>query len=108
MADPRKTVLITGYIYPRPPFKSPPSNRCYSCSPGGIGNALAREFHARGLRVLATARTAETIQDLADLGIVTLSLEVDQVKSINACKEEVKEQTGGKLDYLVNNAGRSE
>ena len=58
--------------------------------------------------MLATARRAETIRDLADLGIVTLSLEVDQLKSINACKEEVKERTGGRLDYLVNNAGRSE
>ncbi|KAL8702903.1 MAG: hypothetical protein Q9201_003937 [Fulgogasparrea decipioides] len=87
MADCRKTVLITG------------------CSPGGIGNALAREFHAKGLRVLATARTAETIQDLADLGILTFSLEVDQEESIKICKEQVVERTGGGLDYLVNNAG---
>ncbi|KAL8725227.1 MAG: hypothetical protein Q9166_007491 [cf. Caloplaca sp. 2 TL-2023] len=89
MAGSRQTVLITG------------------CSPGGIGNALAREFHYRGLRVIATARTAETIQDLADLGIVTLSLDVAQEKSINACKEEVLERIGGGLDYLVNNAGRN-
>ncbi|KAI4227803.1 MAG: hypothetical protein L6R36_002156 [Xanthoria steineri] len=72
MADSQKTVLITG------------------CSPGGIGNALAREFHSKGLRVIATAGTAETIQDLADLGI-----------------KKVVERTGGGLDYLVNNAGRN-
>ena len=50
---------------------------------------------------------AETIRELADLGIETLSLEVDQATSISVCKEKVKELTGGKLDYLVNNAGRS-
>ncbi|KAL8898020.1 MAG: hypothetical protein Q9207_006913 [Kuettlingeria erythrocarpa] len=89
MVESRKTVLITG------------------CSPGGIGNALAREFHSRGLQVLATARKAENIQDLADLGIVTLSLEVISEQSVNACKDEVAKRTGGGLDYLVNNAGIS-
>lgn len=80
----------------------------HRCSPGGIGNALAREFHSKGLQVIATARTAEAIHDLADLGIVTLGLDVTSEKGIVACKEEVVERTGGGLDYLVNNAGRSE
>ena len=39
--------------------------------------------------------------------MVILSLEVDQEESINVCKEKVKVLTGGGLDYLVNNAGRS-
>lgn len=77
------------------------------CSVGGIGHALAHEFHARGLRVFATARTAEAVQDLAGTGIETLSLDVTSEKSIVMCKEEVVERTGGRLDYLVNNAGRS-
>ncbi|KAL8670143.1 MAG: hypothetical protein Q9168_005308 [Polycauliona sp. 1 TL-2023] len=89
MADSRKAVLITG------------------CSPGGIGHALAQEFHVRGLRVFATARSTEAVQDLADVGIETLALEVTSEESINACKEEVIRRTGGRLDYLVNNAGRS-
>ncbi|KAL8851889.1 MAG: hypothetical protein Q9221_003212 [Calogaya cf. arnoldii] len=89
MSDSRKTVLITG------------------CSYGGIGNALAREFCARGLRVLATARTAEAVQDLADAGIETLLLEVTSDRSVEICKGEVSERTGGRLDYLVNNAGRN-
>lgn len=76
-------------------------------NPGGIGNQLAREFHSRGLRVFATARNTSSITDLADLGIETLSLEVTEPESIKALKEEVASRTGGKLDYLVNNAGRN-
>ena len=87
VTDKRKSVLITG------------------CSPGGIGNALAREFHRNGLRVLATARESETISDLADLGIETLSLVVDNPESVKACHAEVESRLGDKgLDYLVNNA----
>ncbi|CAK1354489.1 NADPH-dependent 1-acyldihydroxyacetone phosphate reductase [Cercospora beticola] len=82
-----KSVLITG------------------CSKGGIGHALAREFKKHGLRVFATARKAETISDLADQGIETLSLEVTDQDSIDALKHEVESRTGGRLDYLVNNAG---
>jgi 1-acylglycerone phosphate reductase len=85
----QKTILITG------------------TNPGGIGNSLAREFHAKGLRVLATARNTDSITDLADLGIETLSLEVTDPESIKALKEEVASRTSGKLDYLVNNAGRN-
>jgi len=85
----QKTILITG------------------TNPGGIGNSLAREFHAKGLRVFATARKTDSIKDLADLGIETLSLEVTDPESIKALKEEVASRTSGKLDYLVNNAGRN-
>lgn len=75
------------------------------CSPGGIGNSLAREFHRNGLRVLATAREATTIADLAELGIETLSLVVDEPESVKACFADVETRLGDKgLDYLVNNA----
>ncbi|MCJ1413081.1 hypothetical protein MMC19_007183 [Ptychographa xylographoides] len=90
MPDTRKTILITG------------------CSPGGIGNALAREFHARGLRVFATARKTETISDLSGLGMECLSLVVDEESSVQACFAEVQKRVGDSgLDYLFNNAGRS-
>ncbi|KAJ5090447.1 hypothetical protein N7532_009131 [Penicillium argentinense] len=90
VTDTRKSVLITG------------------CSPGGIGNSLAREFHRNGLRVIATAREAATIADLAELGIETLSLVVDEPESVKACFADVESRLGDKgLDYLVNNAGRN-
>ena len=75
------------------------------CSPGGIGNSLAREFHRNGLRVFATARDAQHIQDLTAAGIETLSLVVDSEESVKACFDEVATRLEGKgLDYLVNNA----
>lgn len=83
-----KSVLITG------------------CSPGGIGHALAREFKKQGLRVFATARKAESISDLSQYGIETLSLEVTSEASIKALKEEIASRTQG-LNILVNNAGRN-
>jgi 1-acylglycerone phosphate reductase len=85
--DTRPSVLITG------------------CTPGGIGNALAREFHARNLRVFATARSRSSISDLEELGIETLDLAVDDEESVKALKKEVEGLLKGKgLDYLVNNA----
>lgn len=66
---------------------------------------MAREFHRNGLRVFATARDAKTIEDLASIGIETLSLTVDDEESVRRCSAEVKGKLGEKgLDYLVNNA----
>lgn len=85
-----KTILITG------------------CSPGGIGYALAREFHSRGLHVFATARNEKALADLTALeGIEALPLEVTSPESILELKNHIVERTGGSLDYLVNNAGRN-
>jgi 1-acylglycerone phosphate reductase len=62
---------------------------------------------AIGFRVFATARDTSKITDLADLGIETLKLTVDNPQSIAALKEEIVKLTGGKLDMLINNAGQS-
>nr|XP_036577606.1 short chain dehydrogenase [Colletotrichum truncatum]KAF6784640.1 short chain dehydrogenase [Colletotrichum truncatum] len=88
----KKTVLITG------------------CTPGGIGHALAREFHAKdsfntGLHVIATARRPEVLKDLGEQGMTTVALDVTSSENIAACKQRVNELTGGRLDFLVNNAG---
>lgn len=61
----------------------------------------------KGLRVFATARNIESISDLSDLGIETLSLDVTNDESIRKARELVQEKTGGGLNYLVNNAGRN-
>lgn len=55
--------------------------------------------------MFATARDTETLQSLAALGIETLSLIVDDERSVQSCYAEVRERLGEKgLDYLVNNA----
>ncbi|KAL9115955.1 MAG: hypothetical protein Q9227_000323 [Pyrenula ochraceoflavens] len=83
----QKCVLITG------------------CSAGGIGAALAREFHRRGLRVFATGRNLAKLAEFSDTGIETIKLDVCSDESIKTAVTEVSKLTGGKLDYLVNNSG---
>ena len=85
----KKTALITG------------------CSPGGIGYALALQFHSKGLHVFATARNEKAVTDLKALGIEALQLEVTSPESIAEVKRHISDQTNGSLDYLVNNAGRN-
>ncbi|KAL1755860.1 hypothetical protein FB107DRAFT_212718 [Schizophyllum commune] len=87
MAGEKKTVLITG------------------CTTGSIGDALAREFHARGYRVFAASRRLETMESLAEEGIETLKLDIANDDDIKEAVNEIGKRTGGSLDMLVNNAG---
>ncbi|KAJ7457014.1 NAD(P)-binding protein [Mycena latifolia] len=84
-----KTVLITG------------------CSPSGIGHELAREYHSKGLRVIATARNPAVLSDLTALGMEALELDVTKSESVKAVRDRVASLTGGTLDILVNNAGQA-
>ncbi|KAJ6578783.1 NAD(P)-binding protein [Mycena vulgaris] len=88
-SDNRKSVLITG------------------CSAGGIGHALAKEYHSKGLRVIATARSLAALSGLAALGLETFELDVAKIESVQAGRDRVVSITGGTLDILVNNAGKS-
>ncbi|KAF7363986.1 Short chain dehydrogenase reductase [Mycena sanguinolenta] len=84
----QRTVLVTG------------------SSQGGIGAALAKEYHSRGLRVFATSRRLETMEELAALGIETIALDVTDADAVRKTRDEISSRTGGKLDILVNNAGQ--
>lgn len=85
-----KTILITG------------------CSYGGIGYALAVESQHRGLKVFATARNTSKMSGLEKLANITLlSLDVTSPSSIATAVEVVKTETGGRLDYLLNNSGQN-
>lgn len=85
-----RTVLITG------------------CSEGGIGSALAVAFQKCNLRVFATARNPSKMAHLLTLPNITLlPLEPTSAASVRAAVEQVQKETGGTLDYLVNNAGQT-
>ena len=85
----KRTVLITG------------------CSPGGIGHALAIQFHSKGLHVFATARNVNAVADLKDRGIEVLQLEVTSSEDVAETQQYISHRTNGSLDYLINNAGRN-
>ena len=76
------------------------------CS-SGIGAALAAELHQRGHRVYATARRPETLAPLAEMGLATLALDVNDDASIAAAIATVAAEAGH-LDMLINNAGFSQ
>jgi NAD(P)-dependent dehydrogenase (short-subunit alcohol dehydrogenase family) len=84
----QRTVLITG------------------CS-SGIGAAMALELYKQGLKVYATARRPETLAPLAEQGIATLALDVNDDASIEAAIAHIGAEVGS-LDMLVNNAGFSQ
>ncbi|EED20039.1 hydroxybutyrate dehydrogenase, putative [Talaromyces stipitatus ATCC 10500] len=87
---PQQSVLITG------------------CSDDGIGYGLALTFQQRGYLVFATTRDAKKMSKLQDLPNVTLlALDVTEPSQIAAAAKVVSNQTGGTLDYLINNAGRN-
>jgi 1-acylglycerone phosphate reductase len=86
MSD-KKTILITG------------------CSDGGLGAALALQFHKSGWRVFATARNLGKLSETDAAGIESIQLDVNSQESITECAAKVEQLTGGSLDALLNNAG---
>lgn len=85
-----KSVLITG------------------CTDEGIGSAMAITFAQRGLLVFAAARKLSKMTKLANLpNVRLLELDVTDTAQIRSAVELVRKETGGKLDYLVNNAGKT-
>lgn len=85
-----KSVLVTG------------------CSDGGLGSALALTFAQRGLLVFATARSTAKMTKLANLpNVRLLTLDITKPEDVRAAVASVKKETGGSLDFLINNAGQA-
>lgn len=86
----------------------PASALITGCTAGGIGDAMAREFHRRDFKVFATARDLDKVEHLRAMGCEVLQMDVTVESSIEAAVARVTKATGGSLDFLVNNAGRGE
>jgi hypothetical protein len=59
-----------------------------SCSPRGVGHALALEFHSYSMRVFVTARSASSLSTLAEKGIEKYELDVTKAESITALRDD--------------------
>ena len=75
----------------------------------GLGRAIARQLAVAGVRVIATGRHREPLQETADLiradgGAPARVAQVDvaQVESVDALRRELDDET---ISILVNNAG---
>ncbi len=80
----QKTVLITG------------------CS-SGIGHCVAAGLKQRGYRVIATARRAESVEQLKAEGFDSLQLDLAQSESVQQAFAQIMQLTDGKLYALFNN-----
>ncbi len=71
----------------------------------GIGLEIARQLQLQGMHVIATKREGSSVEDSqALLGMDVRNLEVCDQASVSSLTAYV-EQTYGRLDVLVNNAG---
>jgi short chain dehydrogenase len=86
---PERSVLVTG------------------ASAGSIGSAMVLAFARREFLVFATARNLSRIEpSIANHANVRLiELDVTSQASIDSARNTVAQVTGGRLDFLVNNAG---
>src|SRR6476659_6558018 len=71
----------------------------------GIGMAVARELHERGMQVVVAARRIDILEELAaEVDGLAVACDVtswDQVKAL----VDAAAEWGGSLDVMVNNAG---
>ncbi len=75
---------------------------------GGIGGAIARQFHKQGATVAISGRQVEKLEALkAELGDRCVVVPCDLGKKDQVAKliDEAVKALGGRLDILVNNAG---
>lgn len=76
------------------------------CS-SGIGHATATRLHRAGWTVYATARRPDSLEDLAQLGCRTLTLDLQDDASMQSAIDAIL-RDAGHIDALVNNAGYSQ
>jgi len=75
---------------------------------GGIGGAIARQFHKQGATVAVSGRQVEKLEALkAELGerCVVVPCDLASKEQVAKLIDEAVKALGGRLDILVNNAG---
>ena len=70
----------------------------------GIGKATALRLHAAGRTVYATARRPDSLHELTNLGLHTLTLDVTDDASMQSAVAHIEEREGS-VGALINNAG---
>ena len=88
MTKPQRTVLITG-------------------ASSGIGKATAELLLLQGWKVIAAARSTDSMSDLHQAGAEVLPLDIRDLESRQSVVTHIHQQFGA-LDALVNNAGFGE
>ena len=72
----------------------------------GIGKETARQFIAKGAKVVITGRDNQKLQRVAtELGAIPFLFDISDLKSIPQKAKEIVNLLDGKIDVLVNNAG---
>ncbi len=72
----------------------------------GIGKETAKQFIAKGAKVLITGRDeAKLLKIASELGAIPLSFDISDLKSIPRKAKEAIDLLDGKIDVLINNAG---
>lgn len=85
------------------------------CSPGGLGADTAKALHLTGADVYITVRDAAKGKQVADEiladgkpgKVSVIVMDLGSLAGVRAGAEEFLRQSGGKLNILINNAGRS-
>jgi NAD(P)-dependent dehydrogenase (short-subunit alcohol dehydrogenase family) len=72
----------------------------------GIGRAAGKALAARGVRVIGSSRDVASVSDKPNFTL--LNLDITETRSINTFVNKVRRQVGaaGRVDILINNAGR--
>ena len=82
------------------------SNVLITGGSSGIGAATAKQFIAKGAKVVITGRDENKLQQVAaEIGAIPLLFDISDLKAIPQKAKEAIGLLEGKIDVLVNNAG---
>jgi NAD(P)-dependent dehydrogenase (short-subunit alcohol dehydrogenase family) len=98
--------MVTNRAQPTQPASSPSSRRTVLVTGAnrGLGLEFARQYHAAGWNVIATARDPAKAFDLKSIGDDVRIVQLD-VTSADSVAAMAKSLDGQPIDLLINNAG---